>query len=85
VLPRGRENYLRRVGVSTRTGRGTSQKQVPAAIIEDQKATHRRAGMTMFSSLSLLRIGQSEHRKTTPRNKRFGDIAVPKLMRDKHA
>jgi hypothetical protein len=40
----------RRFGGSARIGWGTSPKHVAAAIIEDQKATHKRAGMTMFSS-----------------------------------
>jgi hypothetical protein len=50
----------RRFGASTRTGRGISPKQAAAAIIEDQKATHRSTGMT----ISPLRIGHYEHRRT---------------------
>ena len=34
-------------GVSTGIGRGTSPKHVAVAIIEDQNATHNRAGMTI--------------------------------------
>jgi len=40
-------------GISARSGRATSPQHAAVAIIEDQKATHKRAGMT----ISPLRIG----------------------------
>jgi hypothetical protein len=76
-LDRSRLDGSRRFGASTRIGRGTSPKHAAAAIIEDQKATHRRAGMT----ISPLRIGHYEHSRT--------NVSVSsefqKLVRDKYA
>lgn len=64
-------------GAGTATGRRTSSQHAAPPMIDDQKATHSSAGMT----ISPLRIRcRSESMK-----QRFGGVAVPKRRRDTDA